>query len=1098
MYTKPIEIEYDMGDRTTGPEVHEVDSLLFCVAEKLSAPKDMIKYLMAVFKKNAPVWSNRTWAEAVTRSINTQMLVLLEQDASVVEALLSYFELACDGLDIMRRDDEYLSAQELQTWVSSFAPQVGSLEQNQAIFNPIITNLVAKLSTKQSTASPKVVATLLALRIFFSCPATLDVLVHHPTWNTSQINGMGPLTIEETILGAALTVSCVHQPDTGIIGIPSSAVAPDTLTEIKSSLQSVSNSLTIIRSIVSGMITSLVASNETESNSSSSTSHSDALLMWVSNNVLNVPNKPHSTQYFLQWRHSIELQRKDGFYTNLISVMLRATQYAGEQLGSDPKERRASIDLDFMDHNSYGIVFRDRATLLESQALENNLSERTPSDMAQYRTPAHSKYNAYFLTTWNLIHSIYLPILERFRTVAEALSRVGTQERSLSANAQHGAAPGHADQLALIRRQLAIASSRMYSVHIALVQLFEPIANFFDATADYMINSLHIDLSDRSSADSMALYYSFKAQERAREEWKSEDRGEKHIAVDSASSSSDESPDAALLQLPAFMMESITTHYKWRLTESSHLPFVNQYDRFEPVPRLVIRLLTHLFANSHLRNPHLSKDAIDVFAELYKPISSDLKASARASFMSNVLDPKADIERMVNPLIRYYVGVEKGGPRAFYEKFPVRRLIGGLLRTPYAHGALMTACTDHGLFVPFIMVLLNDSLYLLDETMLKLKTIVDLQATVTRISSLPNRSNEDQQSLEEAEQSLHQSLETLRALSTFGNESMMLFEVLSSVSLQSLVKSIKQGALSASSSSASSSSTGLRSSQKSLPGSLQVPVILNDNLLEQLSVMLNYFLDQFTTPAKRKKLQLTGHDSLDRQGALAFNPRQILACLVLTYLNLDQMCAILFSCAPEAGIELDHFRKFIVSEDRSYNISIFEETLKIILEKGIPFTPTAMKALTLEWQGNEVERKSATNPNISSAVFANAREAIAAPAHELEHIDAGPYIVARLKRFMDLLSSSEKELKEFDIPEEDIPEQYLDAIMATLMRDPVRLPSGHIVDRNTIVRQLEGHDKSDPFTRIPMTVDQIVSEDQLKAEIEAWIKEKREALKRVS
>ena len=45
---------------------------------------------------------------------------------------------------------------------------------------------------------------------------------------------------------------------------------------------------------------------------------------------------------------------------------------------------------------------------------------------------------------------------------------------------------------------------------------------------------------------------------------------------------------------------------------------------------------------------------------------------------------------------------------------------------------------------------------------------------------------------------------------------------------------------------------------------------------------------------------------------------------------------------------------------------------------------------------------------------------------------------------------------------------YVDPILSTLMRDPVRLPtSGVIVDRSTISRHLLS-DQSDPFNRMPL------------------------------
>ncbi|EDQ92458.1 uncharacterized protein MONBRDRAFT_19144 [Monosiga brevicollis MX1] len=69
----------------------------------------------------------------------------------------------------------------------------------------------------------------------------------------------------------------------------------------------------------------------------------------------------------------------------------------------------------------------------------------------------------------------------------------------------------------------------------------------------------------------------------------------------------------------------------------------------------------------------------------------------------------------------------------------------------------------------------------------------------------------------------------------------------------------------------------------------------------------------------------------------------------------------------------------------------------------------------------------------------------------------------------------------------DVPEEYLDPIMFDLMRDPVRLPSsGVVMDRSSIIQHLLS-DPIDPYSRKPLTPDQLEPVPELKAEIEAWI-----------
>ncbi|KAG2356286.1 ubiquitin elongating factor core-domain-containing protein [Suillus spraguei] len=73
----------------------------------------------------------------------------------------------------------------------------------------------------------------------------------------------------------------------------------------------------------------------------------------------------------------------------------------------------------------------------------------------------------------------------------------------------------------------------------------------------------------------------------------------------------------------------------------------------------------------------------------------------------------------------------------------------------------------------------------------------------------------------------------------------------------------------------------------------------------------------------------------------------------------------------------------------------------------------------------------------------------------------------------------------------EIPEEFLDPLMATIMRDPVTLPSSRaIVDRSTIKSHLLS-DSKDPFNRVPMVIEDVVPNVELKAQIDAFITERK-------
>ncbi|OQD67991.1 hypothetical protein PENPOL_c003G03794 [Penicillium polonicum] len=80
-----------------------------------------------------------------------------------------------------------------------------------------------------------------------------------------------------------------------------------------------------------------------------------------------------------------------------------------------------------------------------------------------------------------------------------------------------------------------------------------------------------------------------------------------------------------------------------------------------------------------------------------------------------------------------------------------------------------------------------------------------------------------------------------------------------------------------------------------------------------------------------------------------------------------------------------------------------------------------------------------------------------------------------------------------DQAEEDmgeIPEEFLDPLMYSLMDDPVILPGSRIsIDRATIRSHLLS-DPHDPFNRVPLKIEDVVADTDLKAKIEAFKTEK--------
>ena len=97
-----------------------------------------------------------------------------------------------------------------------------------------------------------------------------------------------------------------------------------------------------------------------------------------------------------------------------------------------------------------------------------------------------------------------------------------------------------------------------------------------------------------------------------------------------------------------------------------------------------------------------------------------------------------------------------------------------------------------------------------------------------------------------------------------------------------------------------------------------------------------------------------------------------------------------------------------------------------------------------------------------------------------------PSLLGAFEQLVVLAEGVAKDEADQDVDLGEIPDEYLDPLLSTLMKDPVKLPSGNIVDRPTIEQHLIDH-TFDPFNRQPMTKDQVEPCLELKKEIEGWV-----------
>jgi len=140
-----------------------------------------------------------------------------------------------------------------------------------------------------------------------------------------------------------------------------------------------------------------------------------------------------------------------------------------------------------------------------------------------------------------------------------------------------------------------------------------------------------------------------------------------------------------------------------------------------------------------------------------------------------------------------------------------------------------------------------------------------------------------------------------------------------------------------------------------------------------------------------------------------------------------------------------------------------------LMQQGVtaPMLESALQAVTREWEVDSHGTPGCLSPPSSPELLTAVHAAIDALRGGRETGSDGPCL-------------------------EEAPSEFLDPIMQTVMEDPVVLPhSGVTVDRQTIQRHLLSS-ATDPFSRAPLSIEELMPNDALKERLEIWISGKKE------
>ncbi|XP_037026552.1 ubiquitin conjugation factor E4 A isoform X1 [Bradysia coprophila] len=439
-------------------------------------------------------------------------------------------------------------------------------------------------------------------------------------------------------------------------------------------------------------------------------------------------------------------------------------------------------------------------------------------------------------------------------------------------------------------------------------------------------------------------------------------------------------PSVFLKSIPEFLLENIVVY----LTFIRHFESQAIDTDLKAQNALFTLILIFIGDSNRVRNPHLRARLAEALESLI-PQSKPGVSMFRTSWKSALFTSHPHRLEIVRNLLNVFVGIEVTGQSvAFEQKFNYRRPMYIIMEYLWSMDEQKECfkalaleaeqnmdAVDPPIFLRFINLLINDAIYLLDESLSNLQQIRTLQHA---------RDSGEWNSLPATERNQNvRNLEHLGMIAKFdnimGKDTINILKLLTS----------------------------------EINGTFCAP-----SMVDRVAAMLNYFLLNLTGPNNRN---FNVRDKKEFQ----FDPANTVLEICRIYTNLQNSRAFCLA----------------VSQDgRSYSQKLFEYAEQVLVRIG------------------------------------------------------GGQLIGEISDFALNVHRLEQEEKAHQEALTDAPDEFLDPIMSTLMLDPVILPSSKVtVDRATIARHLLS-DQSDMFNRAPLTMDQVMPNTELKAQIDAWVKEK--------
>lgn len=494
-------------------------------------------------------------------------------------------------------------------------------------------------------------------------------------------------------------------------------------------------------------------------------------------------------------------------------------------------------------------------------------------------------------------------------------------------------------------------------------------------------------------------------------------------------------PRPVLSIIPEYFIEDISDFYvKMLEMQTGVLKNMGNEQLFD----LLTAITVILNSPTHFTNPYIR-------AKLVKSFSLMLSGKNVGEIVSVMNGHLLFQNFFMQGLVNFYNDIEFGGGHSqFYDKFEYRhwasQIFEYLWRFPlYQQNTIILQDQDY--FKKYINYILNDMNYCLNDGIESLIKIRKFQEKKTTEALTPEEEEEFQKIKGSCKYMMQQSNENISMMKQLSDWNSQLF--------------------------------------------------VTEEFGERSAAILNNYLKMLCGP---KCLEL----KVDNPQEYNFQPEKLLGNLIVIYLHISRHSEF-FDC--------------LLKDERSFSLDVLNKALNICMKK--PIISYEEKEVfknfinqLKEYDGNRWEPEADDIPEefLCAISFDLMKNPVKLPSGVVvDRISIIRHLLSdehdpfsrqplkpnelvedtELKGKIDLWISEQKAKKNMDIDTSNVPEEFLCAITYDIMKNPIRLPSGAVVDRVNIVRHLLS-DEHDPFNRQPLKQSELVEDLEIKAKILEW------------